>query len=1144
MMQSSSQIRFPGFIFLLFLSLNLWSQQIKFDKVLDGSLSGQSFIKVVDVSLSEQGFIKGIAQDKEGYIWLSSRHGLYRYDGWHFKSYFNNSGDKDSLAKNKISAMLMDTAGIIWFGTWDQGLCKFDPVSNSFTYYQHDPHDSASLQNNAINCLFVDHLDNLWIGTPHGLDELNIASGRFRHFVNKKNNPSSISNNEINIIQEDKQGMIWVGCGFIGFDRDPNSPDGGLNRLDPRTGKFTRYIHIPGDSSSLINNNVTAIFEDSKENLWIGTAANGLHIMNRATGKFTHYLYDSAHPDRLSPPPLLSGYLSVWNAISLITESRSGAIWIGTVLQGINRYDPLSGKISHFGALVLRTSPEYLLEDTVSGFREPVNNGVVNAFTSKEGVLWFGTVDGNLYKVEEPHANIPYLNLQAGANSFYQENDSILWIGTSIKGLDRRNILTGKDRWITNKKGEPNIPPDHDIVGLRPDAHGNLWIGTFAGLYRLVLKTGSFTRFQHDPGNTHSIASDSVQSLYIDKDDLWIGYYKHGLDKMNIVDETIRHYGYDKIDSNSLSKLAVNAITKDKAGDIWVATTRGVARLHQASNQVDHYLRESEAISICADASGMLWAGTTLGFYYFDSTKNEFAEYLNPNAPVKISNVLHILEDNDHNLWLTTPDALIKLDRQRNALNMFGKGFGIHFNNYYDCDNYKLNNGQLLFGDQNGYYVVNPSSIQVNQVLHLNFTSFKTGDEEIQAGQHEVLDHAIWMAKEIRLNHTQNVFSFDFRATDYTQAGDLRYLFLMENYDNAWHDIGTDHQAYFFNVPPGHYIFHVKAINPDGVWAEKTIAIIISPPWWRTWWAVTIFVLLFVGAVWAFIHYRSLALKKENRILEEKINHRTAQLKSSLEDLRSTQSQLIQSEKMASLGELTAGIAHEIQNPLNFVNNFSEVSNELLDEMTSELNKGDIAEAKAIAGDIKLNLEKINHHGKRADAIVKGMLQHSRASSGTKELSDLNALADEYLRLAYHGLRAKDKAFNARMETGFDLSVGKINIIPQDIGRVLLNLYNNAFYAITQKQKQEGEGYEPLVTVTTKKLAGKVLLTVRDNGNGIPPQAVDKIFQPFFTTKPAGQGTGLGLSLSYDIIKAHGGEISLDTTENSGTEFRILLPAG
>ena len=284
--------------------------------------------------------------------------------------------------------------------------------------------------------------------------------------------------------------------------------------------------------------------------------------------------------------------------------------------------------------------------------------------------------------------------------------------------------------------------------------------------------------------------------------------------------------------------------------------------------------------------------------------------------------------------------------------------------------------------------------------------------------------------------------------------------------------------------------------------------------------------------------------KQKNNELQKKVDEKTAELQTSIANLKSTQSQLIQSEKMASLGELTAGIAHEIQNPLNFVNNFSEVNAELIDEMKSELATGNQQQAAIIADDVKQNLEKILHHGKRADAIVKGMLQHSRSSSGVKELTDINALCDEYLRLAYHGIRAKDKSFNATMKTDFDPTILKIKIIPQDIGRVVLNLLTNAFYAVGEKKKPASKDYEPTVTVSSKKIGTKVEIRVTDNGNGIPQKVLDKIFQPFFTTKPTGQGTGLGLSLSYDIVtKGHGGELKVETMEGQGSEFIIVLPS-
>ncbi len=357
--------------------------------------------------------------------------------------------------------------------------------------------------------------------------------------------------------------------------------------------------------------------------------------------------------------------------------------------------------------------------------------------------------------------------------------------------------------------------------------------------------------------------------------------------------------------------------------------------------------------------------------------------------------------------------------------------------------------------------------------------------------------------------------------------------------------------------------------------AFSDLAKIIMPLFHKEWKEIfeiaIVFAILWGAGTWWITNRQRKALAREkaktkqeeeqNKVisamkdqLELQVAERTAELTRQKEDLQYTlnelqsmQAQLIQSEKMASLGELTAGIAHEIQNPLNFVNNFSELNTELLAEMKQEIEQGNIAEVKAIISSIEENEQKINHHGKRADAIVKGMLQHSRRSSGQKELTDINALADEYFRLAYHGLRAKNKSFNATMQTNFDETIGKVNVVPQDLGRVILNLITNAFYAVNEKSKAMpagSTGYEPTVNISSEKDNGKIFIRVKDNGNGIPSHVKDKIFQPFFTTKPTGQGTGLGLSLSYDIItKGHGGELSVISREGQGAEFVIQLPA-
>ncbi len=387
-----------------------------------------------------------------------------------------------------------------------------------------------------------------------------------------------------------------------------------------------------------------------------------------------------------------------------------------------------------------------------------------------------------------------------------------------------------------------------------------------------------------------------------------------------------------------------------------------------------------------------------------------------------------------------------------------------------------------------------------------------------------------------------NSYRFEFAAPYFEEEKKTRYQTFLEGFDQKWVDWNDNKFKEYTNLPAGSYTFRVRAMAHTGRISEEAVfSFVVLPPWYATWWAYLIYALLIGGLITIIVKWRSRKLKAENRILEERVNERTAELEKSLTDLKATQAQLIQSEKMASLGELTAGIAHEIQNPLNFVNNFSDVSEELVVELKEELNKGDLEEAKVISNDVIQNLQKIKHHGQRASDIVKGMLAHSRSNNGQKEPTDINALADEYLRLAYHGLRAKDKSFNAEFKTDFDPNLPKINVVPQDIGRVLLNLINNAFYAVSEKLKQNMNDFKPMVVVTTKLTDDYVEIKVQDNGNGIPGSVKDKIFQPFFTTKPTGQGTGLGLSLSYDVIKAHGGELQVETKEGEGSVFTINL---
>jgi signal transduction histidine kinase len=691
------------------------------------------------------------------------------------------------------------------------------------------------------------------------------------------------------------------------------------------------------------------------------------------------------------------------------------------------------------------------------------------------------------------------------------------------------------------------LSPKNIIINITKDNESNtFWLATPRGLYHFDPATDIFTKYHHIEGDANSLLSDTVLMVKPDtKDKLWIGSLK-GLQLMDIKTGTFgkRFQNNARVATNN---DIINGILTDTKNQIWVATSNGLNKLDEERGYVKTYFATilGGVTCIMEDSDANLWAATSQGLYKYNREKDQFSPFTDASGVLGASTpVFWITEDHEKNLWLNTNMGIIKLNVETNTAVVYGKNQGVNANSATTVG-YTRQNGEILYGNNSGYFAFRPENLIYNIPAPLvSITNFFLDTKLITQSQETILPLALSQTKDIHLGYNQNTFSFEFASIDYASEGENNHLqYMLGNYDHNWQIAGENKKAYYFNLVPGSYIFKIKAANDNGLWTEKDMRIIISPPWYRTWWAYTIYIICFLLAlIFTNRFIRNRIVEKERMKSREKELRQAKEIEKAYNELKSAQAQLIQSEKMASLGELTAGIAHEIQNPLNFVNNFSDVNKELLQELKEEADKGNIEDVKAIADNVIGNEEKINHHGKRADAIVKGMLQHSRQSSGQKEKTDINALADEYLRLSYHGLRAKDKNFNATIETDFDNSIEKINVIPQDIGRVLLNLFNNAFYAVNEQKNSNPISYQPTVFVRTQKCDDKIQITVRDNGNGIPQKIIDKIFQPFFTTKPTGQGTGLGLSLSYDIVKAHGGEIKVESKEGEGSEFNIQLP--
>ncbi len=1083
-------------------------------------------------------FVMKIMQDRKGYLWFGTGNGLNKYDGYGFKNYKFDPYDTTSLPKNQVLTLYEDRDGTIWVGT-SESTCKFDPRSETFTRLE--PSSSNPYAFKYAHSFKEDSEGNLWVGGSFAgeLRQIDRKTGRFSSYnyatlLGSASDKSLKNAQRLHILFKDKSGTLWVGSS-TGLHR-LNLTSTGIGK--PSKVSFTHYRIDTTEPNSLIHNTVIGIYQDHRGILWIVTTEGKLYNFNPGSGGFTQY------------KPNLTMPLTIFSVLETgITEDWVGNIWISSG-NGIYRVDNERTTLTKF-----------IHHPTDEGSIS--NNFIWSVLTDQSGTVWVATPEGvdkldphrKPFRLYHNDAYNPNSLSQNKVAALCEDKQGIVWVGTTGGGLNALDKKTGRFSYYRHNPNNASSLRSDTASAIIEDRHGNLWVGNGGNLSLLDRKTGKFTHYPLNHPFSSNPAASPIFTIYEDREGLlWLGT-NNGL--INFDTKTLKtiHYPFDPDHPERISDWWALSILEDQKGNLWIGPgSQALTKFNRKTGKFTQYKYDSHKPgsissntipSIYEDAKGNLWFGTVDGgLCRFDYATETFISYTEKQG-LAGNAVFSILEDNEGNLWLGTNNGLSKFSPVKQTFSNYDATNGLQSNLftalYTEAAAFKGRYGTLYFGGNNGFNAFNPADIHPNRyVPPVVITQFQLFNKLI-AGKQE--------AKEIKLDYDQNFFSFEFAALNYTNSQKNQYAYQLTGVDKDWVHSGTRRLASYTNIGPGEYTFRVKASNNDGIWNENGtfIRIIVNPPWWRTWWAYTFYSLCFLAGIFLIDRVqRQRLIAKERERSREKELVQAREIEKAYNELKRTQTQLIQSEKMASLGELTAGIAHEIQNPLNFVNNFSEVNTELIEELKGERSKakGERNEEleEEILNDIKENEQKINHHGKRADAIVKGMLQHSRASTGKKELTDINALADEYLRLSYHGLRAKDKSFNADFKTNFDESIEKTEVIPQDIGRVLLNLFNNAFYAVTEKKKQLGDGYEPTVSVSTKKENDKVEIRVKDNGMGIPQKVVNKIFQPFFTTKPTGQGMGLGLSLSYDIIKAHGGELRVETKEGEGATFIIQLP--
>ncbi len=1075
--------------------------------------------------------IQSVTQDTFGFIWIGTWDYAYRFDGYTFKKIKGTDGGRVVHA---------DSKGGVWI-TYSRTVGYYDYNLDSIKTYNIPNADRfADLRTDANN--------NVWVNSNDGVLRFDTASQLFVKDVGQRPGRTqrlkAWGNGELLFLLWSETKSWLLGrrstSGTYTYQELPmdlNRPEKEIRfGYNPGDGGEFRFGYNPGDGgfgfqpvdstgmifvnrygwaikkwnnkdwtyheaskneqSDVINDQLLV---DGKGNMWLAQISS-MSKVNLITGESTVYAHDPTNPRSILP----------MNSRRFLFLDKQGVLWS-----------------THFGYGISRLN---LFESDFGLLKDPANTPVLDVLSAlelKDGSFWIGTRDVEDFQKALIHYDASRKEIKSYGSKSY-------------------NSPPGKT--ISNELSNPYAQ------SLATTSDGSIWVGTGSigegrgGLNRIRPGSDIITRFKKDPNDKSSLQAVFIYRLLVDGSDRVWAYSGDGLSiVIPATEEIINKINIQPTDTVGRPYLP-EMVTK--SGDIIVGGDYKHFMVDHKTLQAKPFASDITSVGslffIQQDDKGRIWFRSETGFGYLNSTFTQVERHFEyKKLKISVDNFNQFYSDKNGNIWLTTDNGLIQFNPATGAVKHFGFERGLQGNRF--AENYKGPSGKLYYMGTGGVNIFDPENIQTNPYLpKMEFTGLRLDGKSIIFGEKAAIQKPIVVADKITVGPETDAIAIDFAALHFAGSNNNQYQYKLQGFDKDWRDGGAIGNATYTNLPPGDYTLFIKGSNLDNVWSDgsQSIAITILPPWWRTWWAYAGYGLLFLFILWrVHLYQQMITIRRERERTQQRELEQAKEIEKAYKELKSTQAQLIQSEKMASLGELTAGIAHEIQNPLNFVNNFSEVSNELMEEMTEELDKGDIEEAKAISADIKQNLEKINHHGKRASNIVKGMLEHSRTSTGQKEPTDINALCDEYLRLAYHGFKAKDINFNATTETHFDPTLPKIEIIPQDIGRVILNLINNAFYSVNEKSKSSTEGYEPIVTVSTNKLDSKIEIKVKDNGTGIPQKIVDKIFQPFYTTKPTGQGTGLGLSLAYDIVKAHGGELKVETKEGEGSEFIILIPS-
>lgn len=1071
--------------------------------------------------------ILSLYEDEHGYIWIGTRNGLNRFDGYDFQVFFSDPWDKNTLSNNHINSLTGDGNGTIWIGT-SNGLTAYDQRTRVFTRYQPDqiPED----QTWSVQSLMMDKDDNLWVSSASGLYVLRTGSDELARIEVIKEVNEVTSDYFLGSVQT-SDGDLWFGGhnGLMKLVEENGKP--ALRRIEIRHGLRLMasvnalYQDRPGELwvseySYVWRVNLDDLHAEATENRYV---FDGVHASFESRGGFIrqddHHIWVATYSgpilidtrslkyvDRLYHDPDNPLSLSDNSIHSMLVSSRND-VWLGSYSGGLNYYS------SHQNTFeVFRNSPansNSLNSDIINGFEEGPD-GQLFVGTSRGGLNSWER-KGNVFTSEQEHLNIRHL-LMDGDH---------LWIGTYFDGLIKKNIRTGQYTFYKNDPSGKGIDHVYSQYSTLLDHENNLWAGAWNVIYKFDRSTDTFKRYEFQVQDPN--AFQIVHHLLQVGEDIWV-ISNSGIHVFNLPTEKFtRRYQHESANKNSLPTNELNWGITDRKGKIWIASNVGIS--------------------------------------YFEPETESF-QTLTPKDGLPSNMVVCLLADDNNNIWISTANGLTILDQQTMSFRNFSKSNNLQSTTFRNGACYTCQDGSLLFGGSNGFNRIDPTRLRSDpNPPRLVINDLTVFNKPIIPGEGSLIRQDIRYLETLQLPHDQNVFTLTYGAITFLDPDKSEYAYMMEPFESEWNQAGKKRSATYTNLEPGTYTFKVKASNGDGIWTEQPsqLTIVIVPPFWMTIWFQTLMVILVLGMIHLGYYLRIRGVRRNQAVLQRMVDARTRELseangeleeknheiqaqseelqaqrdslEETLSNLQKTQTQLIEAEKMASIATLTAGLAHELNNPLNYIGGMTEPIRRDLKEIEKRMDPDDRSALNDVFNEIERLLDNTTDGVNRATAVVRGLVSISPQGRNLRknEEFELNEMITS--TLSFMEKSSQHIEFKVQLDGILTVKGSKV-----EINQVLINLVENGIDAVKGKERAK-------IELVGKVDEDNVMLEVRDNGIGLPEAHQSHIFEPFFTTKSPGMGTGLGLYIAYSIIKKHQGDLQVKSVPGNGTTFTIVLPA-